>query len=50
MKMPISMFCPPPPEPAPPVVPDDVADAGELLPVSLVAALPLFEVPATLPW
>jgi hypothetical protein len=49
MKIPISMFCPPLPELAPLAGADDVAEAGELLPASLVAALLLFEMLATLP-
>lgn len=49
MKIPISMFCPLLPELAAPAGADDVVEAGELLPVSLVAALLLFEVLATPP-
>ncbi|HEY1892311.1 MAG TPA: hypothetical protein VGG63_18090 [Steroidobacteraceae bacterium] len=49
MKIPISMFCPLPPEFAAPAGADDEAEVDEPLPVSLVAALPLFEVLATLP-
>ncbi len=46
MKMPISMFCPLPPELAALAGADDVAEADELLPlsVSLLAALLLFQV------
>ena len=49
MKIPISMFCPLLPELAAPAGDDEVAEAGELLPVPLVAALLLFEVLATPP-
>ncbi len=49
MKIPISMFCPLLPELAALVGADDVAEAGELLPVSLVAALLLFEMLAPPP-
>ena len=48
MKMPISMFCPLLPELVALGGADDAAEAEELLPVSLVAAL-LFEVLATPP-
>lgn len=49
MKIPISMFCPLPPELAALAGADDVAEAGELLPLSFVAALLLLGVLATPP-
>jgi hypothetical protein len=49
MKIPISMFCPLLPELAALAGADEVAEADELLPVPLVAALLLFEVLATPP-
>lgn len=49
MKIPISMFCPLPPELAALAGADDVAESDETLPVLSVAALPPFEVLATLP-
>lgn len=49
MKIPISMFCPLLPELAALPEVDDVAEAGELLPVSLVAALLPFEALAPQP-
>ena len=49
MKIPISMFCPLLPELVALGGADDAAEAEELLPVPLVAPLPLLEVLATPP-